>query len=350
MLHTKLFSVHEAENAKFIEFCGWQMPVQFQSVIKEHLSVREDCGVFDASHMGKFFLTGADAFPFINYITTNDLFKISEGGALYTLMLNQNGGCVDDLLVYQLTKNKFLFVVNASNLKKDFDWIKAHLESSKYDLEIKDKSTEYSILAIQGPKSASYLSAILNEKINIPSFGVDYKNYHDHTIIIARTGYTGEDGFEILIPNEIINNFYKNCLDQNITPCGLGARDSLRLEKGFSLYGHELTEDTNPIEAGLSWAISNQKDFIGKKALETFKAKRKIRGFILEESGLAREGCEVYDQNQNKIGYVTSSTYSPCLKKCIGLCFIPIDYLQNEVYIKIRNAYKKANLHKRKFL
>ncbi|OHD63194.1 MAG: hypothetical protein A2096_11135 [Spirochaetes bacterium GWF1_41_5] len=351
-MKTALYEIHKELGAKFVDFSGWDMPVQFNSVISEHLAVRNGTGIFDASHMGEMLVSGSGAFAFINQVITNNLNRIAPGKGIYSPVLYENGTCVDDIIVYYLAENKFFVVVNASNTEKDYAWFLKQRDIYKADVEIKNLSDKYDLLAVQGKTAAVCLQAVLPGVFtDLPVFSMREASYHEHKLYIARTGYTGEDGAEIFLPPQASPAFYRDLL-KNAVPCGLGARDSLRLEKGYSLYGHEISDQINPLESGLAWTVDLDKQFTGKDALLAMKKagiKRRLSGFIMEDPGVARNGNEISDGKKN-IGYVTSGTFSPVLKKNIGLCFIPADYKESHIYISLRGTLKKAYLHKRKFV
>ncbi len=335
-----------------VEFAGFQMPVYYSSIIEEHLTVRNSVGVFDVSHMGEIFIHGKNALNFVQKITTNDAAKLEFGKVQYSAMCYENGCIVDDLLVYKL-ENGFMLVVNASNLIKDFEWMKSN---QLPDVEINDLSDEYSLLAVQGPKSAEVLSTLFDFDIyELKYYTFKFGKIVDVNTLISRTGYTGELGFEIyfkgdnLTAEKIWNAIFKAGESLNIKPVGLGARDSLRLEMGFCLYGNDIDQTTNPLEAGLGWITKLNKDsFIGKEELVKIKTeglKRSLLGFELKEKGIPRHGSEIYF-NEEKIGYVTSGVHSPFLNKPIGLGYFDKNIISDDTVfdIDVRGRKLKAKL------
>jgi aminomethyltransferase len=301
------------------------MPIQYSGIVDEHMAVRNGAGVFDVSHMGNFFISGSDAISFLDSVLTCDMKKIEKGQAVYTLMCYPTGGAVDDLIVYSLGTNHFMLIVNASNIDKDFDWLDTHKTGN---VVLDNRSEALSILAVQGPKavaiidelSGGSLSAMkpftVREKVMVGGFDT----------ILARTGYTGEDGCEIIVDNSGAASLWDLLLSKGVKPIGLGARDTLRLEMGYTLYGHEINGDTNVLEAGLGWIVKLDKlvNYPGKDALLASKKnglKRKLVGLVSVDKGIPRAGCEVW-QNNNKIGIVTSGGQSPVMNKGIALALV----------------------------
>ena len=358
---TPLYKTHEEHGAKFTEFNGWNMPLWFSSLENEHLQVRNDSGVFDVSHMGEIVIEGTDAFSFLNVTFTNKISALKNGQAKYGFFCDTNGNVIDDIIAYKLDKNRYFLCVNAGNIDNVFNWLVNN--SKDFEVEIKNLSTFYGQLAIQGPNSLKYLS-----KIFPITFSEDFKKYTivnimdldkkyeckfsfdsltENNFLIARTGYTGEDGFELFLPNELITEIYKNILENcpNIKPCGLGSRDTLRIEKGFPLHGNEFTEGTVPSDFNLNKFIDNSKDnFIGKDAILKKISDNEFSfvGFQMEDNSIARNGYEVFNNGSN-IGKVTSGTYSPILKKGIGLALISSDFSELRNFdIKIRKNFRKA--------
>lgn len=328
------------------------MPVYYSSIIDEHLAVRNSVGVFDVSHMGEIFITGKNALDFVQTITINDASKLVVGKVQYSAMCYEDGGLVDDLLVYRLD-NDFMLVVNASNKDKDYEWM---LKNKIDNVNIEDKSDDFSLLAIQGPNSAEVLKSIVDLSID----ELKYYTYKMGKIagvdaIISRTGYTGELGYEIYflgdesIAKKLWDTIFENGKDFNIKPAGLGARDSLRLEMGYCLYGNDIDQSTNPLEAGLGWITKLQKEnFIGKDSVVKIKEKglsRKLLGFELLEKGIPRHGYEIYI-NLKKIGFVTSGMQSPSLNKAIGLGYFEYNSVNKDSIfeIDIRGKKVKAKL------
>lgn len=359
---TPLYERHLSLKAKMVEFGGWEMPIQYSGIIEEHQSVRNHVGIFDVCHMGEVEISGEDSESFVNHLTTNDVKLIDKNQIQYAVMCYENGGVVDDLLVYKREKNEFLLIINASNIDKDLKWMNALKEQSGYSVSITDISDKTGEVALQGPKAEVLLQKFVDINLssmkffhfseNIKLFGAD--------CIISRSGYTGEDGFEIYSDKESIVNIWDNLLQYgkgyNLLPCGLGARDTLRFEANLPLYGHEMSEDISPLEAGYGFCVRlDKEDFVGKAALKLQKEKgleRKVVGFEMTEKGIARSGYPVLDLHGNKIGHVTTGYKSPTLDKSIGLAIVANGFsrLNQDIVIQIRNKELKAKVVSRKFL
>ncbi|QEE50347.1 glycine cleavage system aminomethyltransferase GcvT [Flavobacterium alkalisoli] len=344
MKNTALTHIHEGLGAKMVPFAGYNMPVQYEGVNAEHETVRNGVGVFDVSHMGEFFITGPKALDLIQKVTTNDASTLTVGRAQYSCLPNENGGIVDDLIVYKMGEEKYLLVVNASNIEKDWNWI-----SSKNDMgaTMVNASDEYSLLAIQGPKAAEAMQSLTSvnlSEIKYYHFEVaDFAGVSD--VIVSATGYTGSGGFEIYVKNSDIEQVWNRVFEAGaaygIKPIGLAARDTLRLEMGFCLYGNDINDTTSPIEAGLGWITKFTKDFTNSEAIKKQKEEgvsRKLVGFELTERGIPRHDYEIVDKDGNVIGIVTSGTMAPSLGKGIGLGYVPTAYAapDSEIYIRIR--------------
>lgn len=342
---TPLFEVISAAKAKMVDFGGWHMPVQYSSILEEHSAVRSGVGVFDVSHMGEIEIRGPKATELVNYTTTNNAAKLKPGQAHYSGLLNEHGGFVDDVLVHKISDTHFFLCVNASNQEKDFEHIRAH---NRFDADVEFASDRYAQLAIQGPKALSTLQKLTHTDLN----GIKYYWFTEGDVCnmparIARTGYTGEDGFEIYIPPENAPQIWKEVLkageEFGIKPCGLGARNTLRLEAKMALYGHELTASINPFEADLGWIVKMDKgDFVGRSALEGVSQQgitRKLVGFEMKDRGIGRDGYEVWVEGK-PAGWITSGGPSPTLNKNIGLCYLPVEKAVSGVPIQIiiRNA------------
>ncbi len=329
MKNTALTETHTALGAKIVPFAGYNMPVSYEGVNIEHETVRNSVGVFDVSHMGEFLITGPNALDLIQKVTSNDASKLTDGKAQYSCLPNDKGGIVDDLIVYKIADEKYLLVVNASNIQKDWDWIKSH---NTMDADMRDLSDEYSLLAIQGPKAAEAMQSLTSvdlEAMKFYTFEVADFAGIDH-VIISATGYTGSGGFEIYCKNSEVQQIWDKVLeagaDFGIKPIGLAARDTLRLEMGYCLYGNDINDETSPIEAGLGWITKFTKDFINADSLAKQKEQgvdRKLVGFELDERGIPRQDYDIVDGNGQKIGIVTSGTMSPSLGKGIGLGYVP---------------------------
>lgn len=351
MKKTALNSIHKELGAKMVEFAGWEMPVQYESARKEHLAVRASAGLFDVSHMGEIEIRGKDAIGFCQWITTNDVNKVSNFQAQYTLLCNREGGVVDDIIIYKFSDELFLFCVNASNSAKDFSWIKK--EEKNFDVEVVDKSADYSQIAIQGPDSKTILSdGIRADLDNIKKFRFEVINWEGRDLIVARTGYTGEDGFEIFLPWDGAPSLWNRLMEvgneHGVKPCGLGARDTLRIEMGFSLYGHEIDEDINPLQAGLDRYVKMDADnFIGKEVLSKALDEglsQKLVGFEMIDRGIPRQGYSIF-KNGAFLGNVTSGTLSPSLEKSIGLGYLSSNVEGDDrIQIQIRDTVREAEI------
>ncbi|WP_457616935.1 glycine cleavage system aminomethyltransferase GcvT [Lutibacter sp.] len=347
MKNIALNHIHEALGAKMVPFAGYNMPVQYEGVNVEHETVRKGVGVFDVSHMGEFYLKGKNALALIQKVTSNDASVLFDGKVQYSCMPNTEGGIVDDLLVYRISEEEYLLVVNASNIEKDWNWIKKHNDMG---VEMVNSSDEISLLAVQGPKASEALQSLTD--VNLSEMG--YYTFKIDTfagvsdVIISATGYTGSGGFEIYFKNEDAAHIWKAIFeagaDLGIKPIGLAARDTLRLEMGFCLYGNDIDDTTSPIEAGLGWITKFTKDFINAAQLKKQKEEgvtRKLVAFELTEKGIPRHGYDIVDEENTKIGVVTSGTMSPSLKKGIGMGYVPKAYSKRDskIFIQVR---KKA--------
>jgi aminomethyltransferase len=348
---TPLFDVYAKYGAKTIDFGGWDLPVQFSSIKEEHEAVRTAAGLFDVSHMGEIEVKGTDSLVYLQRMLTNDIALLKDGGAQYTAMCYEDGGTVDDLLVYKKADHDYLLVVNAANLVKDYDWLVSHVQG---DVTVTNVSEEIAQLALQGPKAESILQKLTEQDLK----EIKFFKFKDHVDIkgipalVSRTGYTGEDGFEIYCKSEDAAQLWDMMLEvgreEGLQPCGLGARDTLRFEATLPLYGQELTKDITPIEAGIGFAVKPNKeaDFIGKAVLKAQKengTKRKLVGIEMRDRGIPRSHYEVF-KNGVKIGEVTSGTQSPGSKRNIGLALLDLEYteLGTEVEVQIRGKLAKA--------
>jgi len=355
---TPFYQKEKELGGRFTDFGGWELPIRYTSQIEEHLIVRDGVGVFDVSHMGEIFIEGDNALKQVNYLVTNDVNSLSDGDILYTPMMNKKGGVVDDLLVYRIDETHFLLVVNAANIEKDFAWM---VENNKYDTKITNSSENYVQLAVQGKDSENVLKKIfLDSNIeDIKYYNFKTINYNGDELILSRTGYTGEDGFELYFSpkfaEEIWDKIFLAGAEYNIKPIGLGARDTLRLEKKMALYGHELSDEISPIEAALKWTVKLDKDeFIGKDFIlaNKGKLKRKLVGVELLDKGVIRHGDKLFNDSNEEIGFVTSGTKSPSLKKSIALVMVSKKYTKRktEFFVQIRNKMKRVRVIKTPFL
>ena len=359
---TPLHTSHIKLGAKMVEFGGWEMPIQYSNITEEHHAVRNSVGLFDVSHMGEVIITGEESEKFINYLITNDVKLLGDNEIQYAMMCYENGGIVDDLLVYKKYTNHYLLIINAGNIEKDLDWMQQVAEETNMNISISDESPITAEVALQGP----FAEKLLQEHVDIDLSKLPFFTFAEKVkmfgadCLISRTGYTGEDGFEIYTDNSNIENIWNKLLENgskyNILPCGLGARDTLRFEANLPLYGHELTENISPLEAGYGFCVRLDKDdFKGKAALKAQKEnglKRKIVGFELIDKGIARADYMVTDEMGQEIGHVTTGYKSPTLDKALGLALISSEHsgIGKEIYIQIRNKTLKAILVSRKFL
>jgi aminomethyltransferase len=352
-----LNDIHHSLNAKMVPFAGFDMPVSYEGVNIEHETVRKDVGVFDVSHMGEFLISGEHALELIQKISSNDASKLVDGKAQYSCMPNEDGGIVDDLLIYRMNEDKYILVVNASNLEKDWNWIAQH---NTMGATMKDLSDEYSLLAIQGPKAADAMQSLTDVNLkDIKFYTFEVAEFAGvKNVIISATGYTGSGGFEIYFKNEdaetIWNKIFEAGADFGIKPIGLAARDTLRLEMGYCLYGNDIDDTTSPIEAKLGWITKFTKDFINSEALKKQKeegSKRKLIAFELDERGIPRQGYDIVDAEGKLIGNVTSGTMSPSLDKGIGMGYIPTEMAKakDKIYIQIRKKTVPATIVKLPF-
>ncbi len=357
MKNTALTQVHEALGAKMVPFAGFNMPVQYEGVNAEHETVRNAVGVFDVSHMGEFLLSGPDALDLIQRVTTNDASTLTIGRAQYSCLPNGKGGIVDDLIIYRIKEEEYLLVVNASNIEKDWNWISSH---NTKNVSMRNLSDDYSLLAIQGPKAVEAMQSLTSVDLSA------IKYYHfevgpfagiDH-VIISATGYTGSGGFEIYCKNSEVKHVWDKVFEAGaafgIKPIGLAARDTLRLEMGFCLYGNDIDDTTSPLEAGLGWITKFTKDFVDSDRLKAEKeagVSRKLVGFELIDRGIPRHDYRILDANGNVIGKVTSGTQGPSVKKAIGMGYVATEFAtpDSEIFIEIRDKGVLAKVVKMPF-
>lgn len=355
---TQLFEAYR-HNAELTEFAGFEMPLSFKGIMPEHLAVRNSVGIFDISHMGRVLVTGSDAERFLNHVITNDVSTLQTNAALYSVMCTEEGGIIDDFVSYRLGKENFLVVFNAGNREKDYNWLINH--STGFKVKIANVSDDVAMLAVQGPKAEAALQSISSEEIStITRFKCGSAQLAHVDVLLSRTGYTGEDGFEIFVWNaplikpdnavKLWNAIVQSGAKLGIEPCGLGARDTLRLEAGLCLYGNDIDENTSPLEAGLGFVVKLQKEkFIGKGALQKQKdegIKRKRIGIKMIEQGIPRQGFDIFDQQHEKIGHVTSGTFSPLLRQGVGMGYVNVAFAQegNIVNISIRDRLTKGKI------
>lgn len=360
---TPLYTSHIQLNARMMPFGGYDMPVQYTGIVAEHHAVRSAAGLFDVSHMGEFLVEGPDSFNFLQYLVSNDISKLYDGKALYTVMCNESGGIVDDLLVYRINEQKYMLVVNASNISKDWNWIGS---VNKHNVKITNISDDVALLAIQGPASHS----ILQKLTDLPLSDIKYYHFAEapsssfmnlDNVLLSHTGYTGEPGFEIYCKSEDAQSIWNALLDhgkeEGLVPAGLGARDTLRLEAGYCLYGNDLTDETSPYAAGLGWITKPDKgEFVGRDALLKIKAntpEKKLIGFIIDERGIPRSGYTLLNESEEEIGVVTSGSQSPILKKGVGMGYVTNDPAYttpgHKILVSVRSKRIEARIAKPPF-
>ncbi|MCM4151234.1 glycine cleavage system aminomethyltransferase GcvT [Arenibacter sp. N53] len=358
MKNTALTKIHEALGAKMVPFAGYNMPVSYEGVNIEHETVRTGVGVFDVSHMGEFLISGPKALDLIQKVTSNDAAKLTIGKAQYSCLPNETGGIVDDLIVYKIKEEQYLLVVNASNIDKDWEHISKY--NKDFDADMRNISEGYSLLAIQGPKAVEAMQALTSIDLStIKFYNFEVADFAgvEH-VIISATGYTGSGGFEIYCKNEEVQQIWDKIFEAgdalNIKPIGLAARDTLRLEMGYCLYGNDINDSTSPLEAGLGWITKFTKDFVNSKALAKQKEEgvtKKLVAFEMDEKGIPRHDYDIVDQKGKKIGVVTSGTMSPSMGKGIGLGYVPTGISQNggKIFIQIRKNIVPATIVKLPF-
>lgn len=356
--NTALSQKHISLGAKMVPFAGYNMPVSYTGLNEEHLTVRGGVGVFDVSHMGEFILKGDKVLDLLQYVTSNDVSQLFDGRVQYSCLPNGKGGIVDDLLVYRIDEKSYMLVVNASNIDKDWNWISQH---NTFGVDMKNISDRTSLLAVQGPKALATLQKLTDMNLS------DMPYYHFakgkfagiDNVLISNTGYTGAGGFEVYFDNEVAeqmwNAIFEAGAEFGIKPIGLGARDTLRLEMGFCLYGNDIDDTTSPIEAGLGWITKFTKDFIDKQYMLDLKEKgvsRKLVGFEMIDRGIPRHDYEIVDGAGNTIGKVTSGTQAPSLQKGIGMGYVKPEFAKSgsEIFIRVRDKSLKAQVVKIPFL
>lgn len=332
-MRTVLYDTHCALGAKVVDFQGWEMPIQYKGIILEHQAVRNNVGLFDVSHMGRIFVEGPDSFDLLNYLSTNELRGKEAGTATYTVWCHDSGMCVDDLLIYRQAEDKFFIIVNAGNRQKDLDHLLRHAHGR--NVIVKDHYQSDAILALQGPKANALLIEKFPQISSLKTMHFMEADYEGEKIVISRTGYTGAGGVEIYLPNEKAVSFWNYLMEAGkafgIEPVGLGARDTLRLEKGYALYGHEISETIAPTESVAAWSVKwNKGSFIGRRALEKVPKKRAEYGIILTDKGIAREGYSVF-LGEEEIGRVTSGTFSPTLNQAIAIVLVERNLAEGDI-------------------
>lgn len=355
---TPLNNKHLDLGAKMVEFAGFSMPILYSNLKEEHHCVRKGVGMFDVSHMGEFFIEGPQAFELLQWITSNNVADLSDGRVQYTCFPNKEGGIVDDALLYRIRRDKYMLVVNASNLEKDLKWINEH---NTFEAKVTNLSEDYALLAVQGPKATQILQTLCDTSLSdIPYYHFEIGTFAGFdNVIISNTGYTGSGGFELYIKSHDASALWDQVMEagktEKIQACGLGARDTLRLEKGFCLYGNDINDTTSPIEAGLGWITKFEHPFIHSQyhaQLKTNKPSKKLVGFELIDRGIPRQDYPILDENGAEIGVVTSGTMSPTLNKAIGMGYVQSTHskFDSELFIGIRGKSIKAKVCKLPFL
>ena len=339
LLHTPLFERHVALGARMVPFAGWEMPVQYEGVIPEHRAVREDCGVFDVSHMGRFEFEGPKVPAALQRLLSNDIEKVADGGAQYTLLTNERGGIIDDLIVYRVEGGRFFLIVNASNREADFAWIEGHGGAGT---DLRDKTDEFALLAVQGPRSLERLGLD-----DAPAFTFEMGEVAGTEVMVNRTGYTGEQGVELMVMAEDAGALWDAVVEGGATPCGLGARDTLRLEVCYPLHGNDIGPDTDAISAGLGWVCALDTEFTGVEELRRVKAEgpvRKLVALVMQEPGIPRQGMGIEEG-----GEVTSGSHSPMLDRGIGMGYVVAEHTEpgSTLTIDVRGKPRRAEVVKK---
>ena len=352
MRKTKLYSEHIKLNAKMVDFGGFNMPIQYTGISTEHLNVRNNVGIFDVSHMGEFYVSGNDALGFLNYVCSNNIHKIKIYKAQYNCLINENGGIIDDLIIYRTNEKDYMLVVNAANIEKDWNWLNQQIK--KFNCNISNKSDSIGLISVQGPNSLKLINDVFNDNFeSIKKFNFKSIIHKNSKVLISNTGYTGSVGYELYVDNKIIidvwRSLYSKKVKYSLCAVGLGARDTLRIEAGYPLYGNEINDLTTPHEANLMWITDLNKNFIGyKKILESISnSKKKLVGFKMVDRAIPRKDYDIFDVNNKIIGKVTSGTFSPSKKVGIGMAMIDFEnFKSKEIYIENRNKFSKAIITK----
>ena len=349
MRKTPLYNRHLALGAKIVPFAGFEMPVQYDGVVKEHLAVRQNTGVFDISHMGEFWVRGPKAIDLLQQVFSNDVSNLTVGQAQYGYFPNSSGGIIDDLLVYRTQEEEYMLVVNAANIAKDWNWLVTH--NTVYGATLDNESDNIGLLALQGPKAATVLATLTDVDIsNIPFYHFTHGTVAGiEKILISATGYTGSGGFELYIPTTSLWTVWDTLIEKGVTPCGLAARNTLRIEMGYCLYGNDIDDTTSPMAAGLAWCTKFTKNFVNSKNLALQKKEKTTHrrvGFVLTERGIPRKGYSLVDADGNAIGLVTSGTQSPSLGKGIGMGYVKREQAAagKTIYVEIRNKRIQATI------
>lgn len=330
---THLIDFHKRHGGRLVEFAGWILPVLYSGIIEEHMAVRERVGMFDVSHMGQCRVKGKDALNFLNYGLTNDFSSLEDGRAKYSIMCYSDGNCVDDVIVYREGKDNYFIVLNASNIEKDIENLRRIKDEKGFSVEIEDESDRYSMLAIQGRDSDNAMGKVFGEEFcDLKKFG--FRKVGEK--LVSRTGYTGSEGYEIICPNDGVVGLAEKFVSEGVKLCGLGSRDSLRLEAQYPLYGHEISDKINPIEANLGWAVKMEKEFVGRDALRDWDRGNRVVYFEVEDKRMVREGSEIYF-GEEVVGKILSGAWSAVLNKPICSSLVKKEYIEKELFAKIRN-------------
>jgi len=348
-MKTSLYEKHVELNAKIVDFAGWEMPISYSSLKNEILKVRNSCGVFDVSHMGEFFIEGKQACEFMDHLIPND-FQVPIGKAVYSPLLNHEGKIIDDLIAYKLSEQMVMICVNASNIDKDWKWISSIHKNNKFDCKIFNRSDEFSLVAIQGPQSELILEKTLGSVKELDYYEIKKLENSHGSFIVARTGYTGEDGFEVFGDHEVIVKLWDRLMNAGVTPCGLGSRDTLRVEVCYPLYGHELSEELTPYDCNLKWTVKSKVDYVGKEAVDSSTPKFKLIKISLDK-GIPRQGYKVFS-GKELVGLVTSGTMSPVISKGIALARVERSKTEGvkSYQVEIRGKTYDANYHIKPFI
>lgn len=352
LLRTPLHAAHQRAGGRLVPFAGYEMPVSYKSVIAECKAVRERAGMFDVSHMARLTLEGPETTPYLEWITTNDVSKLDDGVGQYSLLPNEQGGVVDDVIVYRIDSDRYSMVVNASNHEKDVAWLKSHLRDG---VAISDQTDQTAMIAVQGPDASALLAEHSDAEEAMraaPAFGIVRCHIEDVDLVAARSGYTGEDGFELVCRADDADALWQSLLDLGVEPCGLASRDTLRVEAGLPLYGHELADDINPIEAGLGWVVGKEKSFIGSEPINAARqagTTRKLLGVQLDSKRLLAPGMKVF-AGGSEIGEVTSGVYSVILETSIGFAFVRADVvIGTSCEVDVRGKMESATIVGKRF-
>jgi len=351
---TVLHESHLEAGAKMVPFAGFEMPVQYAGLQTEHESVRTKCGMFDVSHMGEFFVEGPDALNLVQWISSNNAAKLVDGKVQYACLPNGRGGIVDDMLVYRFAEDKYMLVVNASNREKDWKWIQDQIAERAFDVSLRDNSDAYALLAVQGPQADDVVAQLQPQRAdgshwhNLTYYTFTEASLLGHEVLISATGYTGSGGVEIYMPLAAAKTIWSALIEAGVPPCGLGARDTLRMEMGFCLYGNDIDDTTSPLAAGLGWITTFNKEFVDRPRLEAEKASgsaTKLVGILMDERGIPRQGYEVCDVEGRVVGKVTSGTMSPSLGQGIGMAYLEASLATEGTPLKVQIRNKSVSCH-----